>query len=661
MPEHPLIESLNSEQKEAVLQCEGPCLVIAGPGSGKTRALTHKIAYLISEKGIHPDQILAVTFTNKAAKEMKERVVSILSGELSVNNSYGGSIVPSWIGTFHSTSARILRMEATKIGLNRNFVIYDTDDSTKLIKEIMTELDFNQKELQPSQVLHTISKAKSELVKPDRFAAEAFGYYFERVAKIYPKYQEKLKENNALDFNDLLSEVVFMFENYPEILEEYQNYFKYILIDEYQDTNKVQYEIVRMLASKHRNITVVGDVSQSIYSWRGADYKNMLLFQNDYPDAKLIKLGRNYRSTEIIVKAAQSVIENNATHMPIDLYTDKTEGANILLFEAQNEKHEARFIIDSIISEIKSIVWSDNSTKRYSDFAILYRTNAQSRALEEEFVRQGVPYRIIGGIKFYDRREIKDVMSYLRVFYNARDSVSWARCINTPPRKIGPKAFQKIVDSNFDLDLINNLTKLDWKSYVDWAQGNSSVILGSEATPESDSGQARMTSNQGKQASVIELLDAILKDFGYLEYLNDGSEDSVYRIENIKELRTVAKSFSSLSDFLENVALVESSSRALEDNEAVTLMTIHAAKGLEFDTVFIVGMEEGVFPHSRSMTDPSELEEERRLCYVAITRAKNNLYLTYTRSRTYFGQTESHIISRFISEIPEELITFRFS
>jgi DNA helicase II / ATP-dependent DNA helicase PcrA len=644
-----LISGLNKEQQEVVLCVDGPSLVIAGPGSGKTRALTHKIAYLIKEIGLYPDEILAVTFTNKAAAEMKERVTSILKDDdLDLNSEAGFSLkdlktTPSWIGTFHSISSRILRIEASSdpdfLSVDKNFVIYDTDDSNKLIKDILNELNLNTKDFSPTAISSTISRLKGELVTPAEFLAQASSssYYFQKVAKIYPMYQQKLKENNALDFGDLLFETVRLLSKRSEVLQKYQSKFKYILIDEYQDTNKVQYFFVKLLSAKHRNLTVVGDISQSIYSWRGANYKNMMQFEKDYPEAKIFKLAKNYRSTKNIITAAKKLIENNRTHIPIDLYTDNDNGSLIKLYEAEHERSEAQYVtemINFLSGELKSYEYLPQ--KKYGNFAILYRTNAQSRVIEEALITYGLPYKIIGGVRFYDRKEVKDVMSYLRVFCNPKDSVSWGRCINTPPRGIGKVTFQKLADSKFDLELVDKTTKANWSKYINLQK-------------------------EGK-TNTLELLDAVLKDFGYLEYLNDGTEESLSRIENLQELRTVAGQYKDLPEFLETVALVESSNRTdMTNQDAVILMTLHSAKGLEFDTVFLVGMEEGLFPHSRAMTDPDELEEERRLCYVGITRAKKQLFLTYTRRRTFFGSTGSSIVSRFISEIPEDLIEFKFS
>jgi DNA helicase-2/ATP-dependent DNA helicase PcrA len=565
---------------------------------------------------------------------MKERVIKLLENS-------PDEIKPSWIGTFHSVSTRILRIEASNVGIERNFVIYDTDDSEKLIREILSEMDISVKDFTPSSVLGAISKAKSEMVDANAYAAESRGsYFYERVSKIYPAYQKRLRENLAMDFSDLLFEVVRLFENYPNVLNRYQSKFRHILVDEYQDTNRVQYRFIRLLKgfdqARGSTLTVVGDVSQSIYSWRGADYKNMLQFEKDYPDAKIFQLAKNYRSTQNILDAAMKVIANNRTHMKIDLYTENPLGNPIKLFEAEHERTEAGYVADMVAFSAHEKANPENiSDNEYNEVAVLYRTNAQSRVIEEAFINAGIPYKIIGGVRFYDRKEIKDALAYLRVFHNPKDTVSWARCINTPTRGIGKKTLDKISQSGFDVDLIEDLTHVRWKKYIENA------------------------SNQ--TMAPIQLLDAVLKDFKYLEYLNDGTEDSLSRIENLKELRSVAKQYNSLEEFLENVALVESSNKGIIENNSVTLMTLHAAKGLEFETVFIVGMEEGIFPHSRALADQNELEEERRLCYVGITRAKKNLYMTYTRHRTFFGQTSSSIASRFITEIPEELLDFNFA
>ena len=652
-----LLESLNKEQRDVVLCIAGPSLVIAGPGSGKTRALTHKIAYLIRDKGVDADSVLAVTFTNKAAKEMQERVLVLLNeaGGGGVSGGVGGSLLdskfqlgyneasfsnakkPSWIGTFHSLSSRILRQNAKFLEVSQSFVIYDTDDSEKLIKQILDDANMSSREISPGAILSTISRLKGEMVDPESFIPQSKkSYYFQNIANIYPEYQKRLRGNNAMDFGDLLYETVRLFKREKDVLKNYSEQFKYILIDEYQDTNRVQYELVKMLAATHKNLTVVGDISQSIYSWRGADYRNMVQFEKDYPKAKIFKLAKNYRSTKTILDASKNVIEQNRTHVPIDLYTDNPQGDKIKLYEAEQERAEAQYITDMIaFLADRGNTYEFYPEEIYKNYAVLYRTNAQSRALEEAFLNAGIPYRIIGGIRFYDRREIKDVISYLRVFMNPVDDISWSRCINTPPRGIGKKGYENLRKNGFDLKEVDKVAKAPFSKYVKMAE---------------------------KGAKPVELLDGILHDFGYLDYLDDGSEESLARIENLKELRVVTAQYDSLQTFLENIALIESSNKAeLKNDDSVVLMTLHSAKGLEYDTVFIAGMEEGIFPHTRSMADPDELEEERRLCYVGMTRAKKNLYMTYTRRRMFYGGTGASIISRFVAEIPEEYIEFRFS
>ncbi|MDA1317529.1 MAG: UvrD-helicase domain-containing protein, partial [bacterium] len=465
-----LIDSLNQEQKEVVLHDEGPAIIIAGPGSGKTRALTHKIAYLIKEKGLKPDEILAVTFTNKAAKEMKERVNSLLADQ--------GYTAPSWIGTFHAICVRILRIEGSVSDLANNFVIYDTDDSKKIIKEILDEKGDSVKDLAPKAVLASISRAKNELIDPKEYAAQAGGnYFFERVSKIYPEYQARLKDNHALDFDDILFATVRLFRDNPNVLEKYQKKFKQILVDEYQDTNRVQYSLVKQLSRLHKNVTVVGDVSQSIYSWRGADYRNMLQFEKDYPSAKMYKLAKNYRSTGNILNAAKTLIENNSSHISIDLFTDNVIGEKIFLYEAEHEKSEAGYVADAIalgFGSSESMSSEHLSRSAYSDCAVLYRTNAQSRAIEEAFISAGIPYRIVGGVKFYDRREVRDALAYLRVFQNPNDTISWNRCINTPTRGIGKKAMEKIRESGYDVSVIEQLTGRNWSRFMGAAPDETS-------------------------------------------------------------------------------------------------------------------------------------------------------------------------------------------
>lgn len=591
-----LLDDLNPQQQQAVKATEGPCLILAGAGSGKTRALTYRVAYLISEKGISPEDILVMTFTNRAAGEMIERIKK-LTGLLPTQPV---------MGTFHSFCARILRREGKVLGLPPGFAIYDESDALDAVKEAMATLDIPVKKTSPHAVRSTISGAKNELISSLEYPQYARGYFQETVAKIYLEYQKILERNKALDFDDLLLTTIKLFQAEPSILTRYQIQFRYILIDEYQDTNPAQYLISKYLANRHKNICVVGDAAQSIYSFRSADYRNILNFEKDYPNTRVFNLEQNYRSTQNILDAAHSIISKNKTHPVLKLWTDKNGGEKIEVVETRNEIEEALFILSKL------------NMNKLSDHAILYRTNAQSRSLEEQFLRAGIPYKLVGGVSFYQRREIKDVLSYLRLLQNPKDSVSLKRA-----EKIGKGRLSKLME--LYSEIANNLDKF----------------------------------------STLDLLDKSLQSTGYLAYLDDGTEEGKGRVENVKELRSVAEEFPNLVDFLENVALVENgnlpSRRKVndkkQDNNAVTLMTLHSAKGLEFPVVFMVGMEEGLFPHSRSMLDVNELEEERRLCYVGITRAKEKLFFTYTRQRLYFGTRSNNLISRFLGDIPQDLVS----
>lgn len=567
------MDTLNKVQKEAVEKINGPILILAGAGSGKTRVLTYKVAHLIS-KGISPDNILLVTFTNKAANEMKERLLRILD-----------SARMTTAGTFHSICVKILRAEGYK------FTIYDDNDSLDLVKEIMKKLNLSTKDFNPNAVLSTIGQAKNQLIGALEYPQYARGYFQETVSQIYLSYQKSLKDNEALDFDDLIMETVKLFKKSPEILGKYQEKFKYILVDEYQDTNHAQFEFTRLLAKRYQNICVVGDFSQSIYSWRGADYHNLLHFKSEFPNVVTFNLDQNYRSSQKILDAAYGVISKNKSHPILKLWTDNSGGEKITLYEARNEQDEAQYIINQL-------------TSKFSDYAVLYRTNAQSRVLEEAFLHNGIPYVLVGGTRFYERKEIKDLIAYLRVLHNPKDTVSYRRL-----EKIGKgrlERFEKIPDV------------------------------------------AGMTT--------LELLDKIVEVTNYLDLFDEEDEEDLQRLENIKELRSVAEEFSILEEFLENVTLVEKESNKKAAKEAVTLMTLHAAKGLEFNMVFMVGMEEGIFPHSRSMMDRLEIEEERRLCYVGITRAREKLHLTYARHRLFFGTRSQNMISRFVGDIPQHLI-----
>ena len=591
-----LLDDLNPAQQEAVKAIEGPVLILAGAGSGKTRVLTYRVAYLISEKKIPAENILCLTFTNKAAGEMMDRIRKLLHHEPSTMNHQ-----PT-MGTFHSFCAKILRREGRTLGLPPGFAIYDEGDSLDAIKEAMGNLNIPIQKTSPSAVKATISGAKNELISSTEYPQYARGYFQELVAKIYLEYQKILEKNHALDFDDLLLYAIKLFPSEPTILTRYQIQFKFILIDEYQDTNPAQYLISKYLANRHKNICVVGDASQSIYSFRGADFRNIVNFQKDYPAVKIFNLEQNYRSTQNILDAAHAVISKNKSHPILKLWTDQDGGEKIEIVETRNEVEEALFILSKLEKD------------RLTDYAILYRTNAQSRSLEEQFLRAGVPYKLVGGVSFYARKEIKDVLSYLRLLQNPTDSVALKRA-----EKIGKGRLSKVLEFSFEAS-----SKLD-------------------------------------QYSTLDRLDQILKKTGYLTYLDDGTEEGKGRVENVKELRSVAEQFPALVDFLENVALVENGYDRKAVGDAVTLMTLHSAKGLEFQTVFMIGMEEGLFPHSRALLQISELEEERRLCYVGITRAKDKLFLTYARQRLYLGQRTNNLVSRFLSDIPQNLITSNIS
>ena len=617
MPE--LFKGLNPQQIDAVKHLEGPALVVAGPGSGKTRVLTHRVANLIHNHNVSENNILCVTFTNKASDEIKKRVGVIIT------NSSGDKKL-SWSGTFHSICSKILRKEGYQIGIPPSYVIYDTDDSVSVIKIILKDFGIDTKRFRPRGILETISSAKSELVTPSEYEGYAQGYYQRTVSKIYPEYQKRLKNNNALDFDDLLFFTVKLFDTEPQVLEKYQNYFQYILVDEYQDTNKAQYIITKQLSDLHKNLFVVGDMSQAIYSFRGADFRNILNFQKDYPQASIYHLEQNYRSTQNILDAAKNLIKNNSTHIALDLWTDKKSGDRIVIFSGSSGNEEVAFVIDEVINQLKM-------GRSFSDFSVLYRTNAQSRAIEEALIKNRIPYRVFGGVRFYSRKEIKDIISYLRVVHNPEDKVSWRRIINVPKRGMGQKSVEKLKNEKWGLEEIEKASKIPISKWI----------------------------SKKESLSTLELMEEVLKDTGYIKWLNDGSEEALSRIENIKELKSVASLFVNLEEFLESVSLIEDSGRTGDSNstDCVTLMTVHASKGLEFPVVFVIGMEEGLFPHSNSIGELEELEEERRLCYVAITRAKEKVYMTNARSRLYFGTIQANLPSRFLSEIPDELLEFR--
>lgn len=610
-----ILASLNPEQLKAVKTTDGPILILAGAGSGKTRVLTAKVVYLIKEKKVDPYHILMVTFTNKAAGEMKKRINTYLPAKDILRTTP----LP-YAGTFHSLCARILRKHGHVIGLSPDFVIYDENDSKDAIKQAVEKLNLDPKKNHPGGLKALISQSKNELISPLEYLSIARGNYQEQAAQVYLEYQQILRENHALDFDDLIFVTVKMLEKNHEVCRFYQDLFKYVLVDEYQDTNKAQYILTQLFAGRWRNLCVVGDASQSIYAWRGADFRNIINFQKDYPDVKIFHLEQNYRSTQKILDTAFSVISKNTSHPILKLWTEQGEGSRICAYQAYNEQDEAEFILANI-SKIQ-----ENHTKlNYSDFAVLYRTNAQSRVIEEAFIARGIPYALVGGVRFYERKEIKDLICYLRLLMNPNDSVSIKRA-----EKIGKKRLKDffLYQKNFsDTNMISTLNSLS-------------------------------------------ILNDVIKTTNYLDLYNTESEEDMNRLENIKELRSVASEFPHLTEFLENVTLLETEQTNKGtlhttlydsgDNESegqVTLMTLHAAKGLEFHTVFMVGMEEGLFPHSRSLMEPQEMEEERRLCYVGITRAKENLFLSFAARRLYFGQRNTNMVSRFILDIPEHLYT----
>lgn len=587
-----LLSGLNEAQKKAVLHGEGPALVLAGAGSGKTKVLTTRAAHLIRERNVSPDAILLVTFTNKAAQEMNARLERLISQRLSMS------------GTFHRLCAKILRQDGEHIGIPRSFVIYDDDDQIDIVKSILNELKASVKEFSPRSILSNISNAKCELVDPSTYRSIARGKYQEMTAAVYEKYERTLQENGAVDFDNLLNKTLALLQRHEPTRHRYQALFEHVLVDEYQDVNKAQYLLTKLLAAPENNLFCVGDFSQNIYGWRGADYKNMLQLRHDYPMLQEYKLEQNYRSTQTILDAAGAVIRNNKSHPVLELWTEQTESLPIQLFEAETEKHEVEFVMREVERLHREVP--------LKEMAVLYRTNAQSRVVEEACIRYGIPYRLIGGVRFYARKEIKDVISYIRLFQNPLDVVSQGR--------------------------ITKLGKRQAAAYQIWLE-----------TPDAK-----------KCTTPLEVLDEVLAVTKYPERYDPHIPEEAARLENIQELRSVAQEFSTLESFLENVALVdaldESDQQRNESADMLTLMSIHAAKGLEFEVVFIVGMEEGLFPHSRSLLDRQQLEEERRLCYVAITRAKRHLFLSYTRRRLIYGSITGSIVSRFIAEIPEELL-----
>ena len=635
-----LLTGLNKEQQQAVQHTEGPLLILAGAGSGKTKVLTVRVAYLLAQ-GVNPYEILAITFTNKAAKEMKSRVEGLV----------GDVANRIWLSTFHSFCAKFLRFEIDSfLGYNSNFTIYDTSDSQAVIKAALKALNLDDKYYPVGAMIAAISDAKNKLLFASDFRKQARDFYQQKVADVYEYYERELRKNNALDFDDLLLVAVKLLQSNATVLDKYSHRFRYVMIDEYQDTNHAQYLLAKLLASHWKNIAVVGDADQSIYAWRGADIQNILDFEKDYPNCTSIKLEQNYRSTKIILDAANAVIDNNEGRPEKNLWTDKIEGAKIQHFTAQSEHEEAAFIGDTIAKK------HDIHDVPYGDMAILYRTNAQSRVLEEALIKRALPYTMVGGTKFYDRKEIKDVLAYLRVLYNPFDDLSLLRIINVPKRSIGATTVAKLQDYAREkgTSLFMTLTQLH---LIDSIKGKTKEKL-------EEFGILIFTLvSEMEDKTVLDILESILNRTGYLAQLEESTDpQDQARAENIGELLSVAKDFQdtnpsgTVEDFLEQVALVNDVDSFEQEEAKVTLMTLHAAKGLEFPIVFLCGLEEGLFPHSRTLMNPEEIEEERRLAYVGITRAEKELYISNATTRTVFGRTSSYLPSRFIDEIPEELV-----
>ena len=634
-----ILEGLNDKQREAVINTEGPCLVIAGAGSGKTKVLTHKIAYILQEKNVKPWDIIAITFTNKAANEMKERIANLI----------GDNANDMWVGTFHSICVRILRRFIDRIGFDSSFIIFDTSDQKTLIKNCLKDLSLDDKLFNERSVQSEISNAKNEMLEPAEYMARAHGdFRKEKIANVYELYQKRLKENNAIDFDDIINYTIKILMENPEVLEYYANKFKYVLVDEYQDTNKAQFTLITLFASRYGNITVVGDNDQGIYSFRGADITNILNFEKDFPGTKIIKLEQNYRCTGNILKAANAVIKNNEVKYEKKLWTENDIGNLPKVYNADNEYDEASYIVEQIEHLRREEYY------KYSDYAILYRMNSQSRAIEDILRREGIPYKIIGGLKFYERKEIKDAIAYLRLIQNTSDNLSLKRIINEPKRGIGKTSLDGIEE-------IANANGISMYNVIMNAEqyGLNRVYLKSREFIN----VIEELRNKAKDMKISELIKLTLKKTGYTKALEDEKTvEAETRIENLEEFLTVAMEFeeqfaeNSLPEFLEGITLSSDLDNMEDEEESVTLMTLHSAKGLEFPVVFLVGMEEGIFPGHQSIGEPKELEEERRLCYVGITRAKENLFLTCSKKRTIFGSTSCNPVSRFLKEIPKEIL-----
>lgn len=631
-----ILEGLNDAQKQAVVADDGPVLILAGAGSGKTKALTHRIAYLIAKKGLWPEQILAVTFTNKAAREMRERLSALLGQENS------RQFMP-WMGTFHGICVKLLRIEGLAIGVPKNFVIYDEDDRQGLIKQAMKQLSLSEKELKPRTVSSIISQAKNELVDPEAFAQSAQFPYQQRIASVYTQYEVMRRQAGALDFDDLLIEAVRLFREQSAIRQKWQQKFRSILIDEYQDTNAAQYNLVKLLVNEERAIAVVGDDWQSIYSWRGADFTNILNFERDFPGATIIKLEQNYRSTGNILAAAQNVITKNTTRSDKVLWTDAGDGHPVEIHPVHDEAEEAAFVAERISSQVAI------KARQYGDSAILYRTNGQSAALERALVRYRIPYKIVGGVRFYDRKEVKDILAYAKLAVQPNDRMSFSRIVNVPTRGIGATSLEKFLDwqAGSGFDLITALRNVEQTSRLTGRAKTALASLGETL---------RLIQATIETKPPAELLAYIIKRTGYDEFIRDGTPKSEDRETNLDALLSDAQQFSSLADFLEETALLSGADESAGE-DTVTLMTLHAAKGLEFPVVYMVGMEEGILPHSRVFeSDPADLEEERRLCYVGMTRARQELHLTYAYSRLQFGQRGYNQPSRFLADLDAQFV-----
>jgi len=643
-----ILATLNPAQRQAAEAIKGPVLILAGPGSGKTRVITHRVAYLVKVCGVSPHHIMAVTFTNKAAREMKDRLEQLL----------GQAIEALTLGTFHAICARILRREGTAIGLQSSFVIYDEDDQLRLVKQVLEELKLDPKQYVPQALRSAIDAAKSRLISPEDYAERVSSYFEEIAHRVYQRYQQLLSQGQAVDFDDLLMRTVQLFRDHPKILASYQSRCIHILVDEFQDTNIAQYELMKQLAGKYRNLCVVGDPDQSIYSWRFADLRNILSFEKDYPEAKVVFLEQNYRSTKTILEVASDVISTNVLRKPKKLWTENEDGTPVAVIESYNAEEEAQ----SVVNEIEKLVGQEQISLK--DCAVMYRVNAQSRALEETFLRYGLPYKLVGGTRFYQRQEVKDIIAYLRVIHNPQDNVSLLRIINVPGRGIGQKTISTLQSwaKDHDTSLLGALKQMSHNAIA--AEAKQSLPSRTiQALAGFDALMGEFTA-QRHQLSLSGLVDEILDHTGYKAYIQD-KEDGEERWENIMELRTVAGEYNeldteeALTAFLEKVSLVSDIDELDEKADAVTLITLHQAKGLEFPAVFIVGLEEGILPHRRSFDNPEEMEEERRLCYVGITRAKKRLYLLRSYRRSLFGGSTANPPSRFLKDISPHLISPR--